>query len=676
MPTELESIPVILKTAMGVDAWDIELPVTVPVAALLVKLVRAPDFGLREHDDDGNLVPYRLMWEEGSRYLSETETLKTAQVQAHHTLIVTQEARAGGSAAGAPTPADPPEAFAFRPVRRATPQDRPEDVPDYVLDELTRYALYVTDQVLNGVRLYARQFADVEVGGVLVGRHYQRGELTVVSVSNFVPLPSGDSSATHFVFDEQAIRTLHSQLKGADGYVVGWFHSHVRIGDPFMSVFDLRLHQDHFKQPWFVSCVVGGGEWAMPVGFWRMEGSKLLEIGEYFVRMTATTPLAEQSRRFFRACDAEERPLSKLLKRLDTLGHHLGLADESPVLAAFRKGIANSASAPLRSRAVEPLAALFDLATALSADLPVAEVRGFSDRLRHVDLLDDAIQLALKAREIPPRIAVRGDRCHAIHPGRSEIYQFNFVDNVFWPITLQGAPRLVDLAYSDDGMLYVLAQEGSLYCFPEESYLSPLLNPATGEVRTLVGRLILIPDLEPAPQAVCPCGEQIFLHCGPRVYRLHLNKSDPRNNPGIEPLPVDLSGWHSTVLLPLDGQLNILAVDDGTIARLDDSGRVLTRAPLPTHWRSWRLVDASAVSCGLFALFNNDGGQLTLLDVESLELIVHYIQDTPAQYADELTALAVDALGRCFLRKGRTICLLSASGAMPCNWYHYQASFE
>jgi hypothetical protein len=92
---ELESIPVVLKTAMGTQEWELNVPLDVPVMRLIIKFVREPDLGFRERDDNGNLIPYRLMHQEANRYLAESETLRKAGVQANHTLVLMHEARAG-----------------------------------------------------------------------------------------------------------------------------------------------------------------------------------------------------------------------------------------------------------------------------------------------------------------------------------------------------------------------------------------------------------------------------------------------------------------------------------------------------------------------------------------------------------------------------------------------------
>lgn len=98
MPNEsLERIHVVIATTMGTGQWDAELPIDVPVQALISRLIDSPSLPFRRQNEAGVTIPYRLMWKEGDRYLVESETLREAGVQAGHTLVMAQEARAGTS---------------------------------------------------------------------------------------------------------------------------------------------------------------------------------------------------------------------------------------------------------------------------------------------------------------------------------------------------------------------------------------------------------------------------------------------------------------------------------------------------------------------------------------------------------------------------------------------------
>ena len=90
-----KTIKLILANQMLNQEWDIEPPVDVSVAALIRKFVSTPSLGIPETDEAGNRIPWRLMWDQGNRYLAEHETLAAAGVQEGNMLMMAYEPRAG-----------------------------------------------------------------------------------------------------------------------------------------------------------------------------------------------------------------------------------------------------------------------------------------------------------------------------------------------------------------------------------------------------------------------------------------------------------------------------------------------------------------------------------------------------------------------------------------------------
>jgi proteasome lid subunit RPN8/RPN11 len=255
--------------------------------------------------------------------------------------------------------------FDLQPQKRSLPQAEPADFPAYVLDEATDFTLYITDLALIKMREYICQDPDKEIGGVLLGQHFKRGERTVVVVNEPLALPSHSTSRLHFAFDAHALLTLHHLApRTADKYLVGWFHSHVRIGDPFMSPPDIELHRDHFREPWYVSCVVSNGEWTLPVGFWRMLGNQLLPINEHYVHMTPAVSLAEQTRRYFRSCITDERPQDQLRSRIAAILPSIGIDGSTPLSAIVGK-TAEATKSLIGKHSLSTLSLLTVLATAM-----------------------------------------------------------------------------------------------------------------------------------------------------------------------------------------------------------------------------------------------------------------------------------------------------------------------
>lgn len=94
-PEERKFRKIKLTSTMGNDTWEVDAPATVEVHRLISKFVKTAAFGFKPTDDSGNMIPYRLMWTERNRYLSESETLLQAGVPDGDTLAMTHEARAG-----------------------------------------------------------------------------------------------------------------------------------------------------------------------------------------------------------------------------------------------------------------------------------------------------------------------------------------------------------------------------------------------------------------------------------------------------------------------------------------------------------------------------------------------------------------------------------------------------
>jgi len=94
--SDLAAVWAILTSTLSIQEWEVVLPIDVPVQALLAKFLRTPELGFRARDDNGYLIPWRLLWREGNRFLNEAETLRGAGFEARNTLVLTTQARAVG----------------------------------------------------------------------------------------------------------------------------------------------------------------------------------------------------------------------------------------------------------------------------------------------------------------------------------------------------------------------------------------------------------------------------------------------------------------------------------------------------------------------------------------------------------------------------------------------------
>ena len=553
----------------------------------------------------------------------------------------------------------------------------PTEFPSFVLDEPSRFSLYVVDQVLAGLRTCARECPDKEVGGVLLGQHFRHGGRDVVVVSDYLPLHSRDTSAMHYVFDDSALLALHAHLAGTGGRVVGWFHSHIRLGDPFMSLpYDVPLHRAHFREPWQVSCVVAMGEWAMPIGCYRMDGEQLLEIGEYYVRMTYAKTAGEQCRRFFRACDAEERSLSNLIVTAKPILQDLGLDPDGPLGSALCAATKEEKKRADRSKVARPLMALIRLAADMAADPAVmGEIQPLQQALDFIRFLDDGLLMVIKTDSLQDRVAISGNKCCTLTRGQHTICFGDFAANVYIPLAFPPAYRFADVACGADDRFWLLASAGQLY---------RMHDPASLEADRVVagqtmGEGISLPQLDSEAVELAMRTTKVWVRTHHRVvqYEIAWDKDlEACKATCLTSVPLPCG---KCVLLPDErhGGMTLLGVVDEHLIRWDSSGRQLERTALPRHWNSWSLAGACVTKVGVLALLDDHAsGQLARFGADSLRLIAHYVQDCPKQERQRLYSVCSDAMRRGYVRKGNALWLLEETGVASSEWYHHRLPRE
>lgn len=554
-----------------------------------------------------------------------------------------------------------------RPSRKKEPMADASEIPPAIFDHQARFSLCITDRVLIGVREHARNDSTREVGGVLLGKHYTAPEKTAVMVTNFYPLPSNSRSAAHFSFDEVSQKALLGRPSRPDEGIVGWFHSHVRIGDPFMSGSDVKLHGDHFKKPWHVSLVVGGGEWSMPVGFWRMEGESLIQIQEHFVWMTPAVPPGEQSRRFLRACE-EERPFAGLGKTLKMISEDLGLSAGTQLRKVLDDRLQEEAAREQSYYTLEPLEVILGLSEEIGSSTSlVEEVRDFRQQLRSLRFLEDEVHVAIKTAAIGSRSTIYGDHAITLNPGTAELFACDFVLNRYYRITLKPSLSLLDLCCGESGTLWVLASPNTLMWLPVATETLRLANdtPKVG--------IISLPEFDSEPVELAVGGSHVWLRTSARTYRLAVHFEEALS---VYELTVEADtglGTANSVLVTTGDRSDgtILGAADDRISVWAAGGQLVASSSLPNSLRDFKLMQCCFTSAGLLALFDNGAlRHLVLFEPETLKLVALYLQDRPRDGRERLRSVCADGLGRGFIRTDDAIYLLGATGAPPSRWYH------
>jgi proteasome lid subunit RPN8/RPN11 len=553
--------------------------------------------------------------------------------------------------------------FALAPRRREGPQATPADIPEFALDEEATYALYIEDHVLNGVRQHVQRTVDRESGGILLGRHFQRAARTLVHITSYAALPSGNVGALHFDFDQKAILAIHSRAKDKAEYPVGWFHSHPKLGDPFMSQYDLELHRQHFRLPWHVSCVVAVGEWSTPVGFWRMDGDRLLAIGEHYIHMTHVEPLGEQSRRLLRACDAEERPVHTLLRRLRSMLPELGVSDDGPLATALASAPDAGKTNRRRSEVFEPLAALMGLAELIADDSSASDdVQRLRENLKHTRFEEDSLTTVIRADVMQERMAICGDTAISVVLGTADLVVFDFVANEYGRVHTDLQSTFVDAAFAPNRNLIVLQSSGGLFRMAK-----PRLHELQGDSSEAdsIGYEMPLDLVDAEARELCLSEDALWVRSSRRLYRLA-----PSDSAFVVREDTELPS-PTCVLIKgaVDANVVVLDCEDGTLSGWNAAGARVLSHVLPAHFRSWKLSAACRTAIGTYALFDDGkAGQLLLLRNETLEVATQYLRPAPGK-RQPFRCLCADDSGRVFVSKGNAVSLLVETGSPSKDWY-------
>jgi proteasome lid subunit RPN8/RPN11 len=572
--------------------------------------------------------------------------------------------------------------FELIPRKRHLPQESPGDFPEFVLDDSGQFALYVADLVIVGMRQYVSSNPDCELGGFLLGRHYERDGRYVVEVSGYQPLPSQNSGAAHFEFDEHALRAFWARRpKSGSEYMVGWFHSHPRLGDPFMSTLDLNVHQHYCKKPWYVSCVLGAGEWALPIGFWRMAEDRLLAINEYHVRMTPAVPMGEQSRRFLRASVGDERALDVLLRGLRQLLLDVGYVGNErflQVLDGFgevEKSARTGASGPAA------VAGFLSLIARVADDKRLADwLAPLCERLQRVRFQDDTGHLCIYADSVRSQITVDDGYCASWDPGRGGLIMACFTSNSFWGVDVSEIGHIVSAEFGPDDCLWVLGDANLLVRVTMTTIGLPSLREGPGvQEPTRVMRFVFDSLKSPVRQ-ISFCDQALWVITDSELHEFRSITGsiiDVEDIVSVNRYPTHGSGTTVLVRDRLNRPASVLVLDEGVLTYTALATDRSVSAKVPEDWKSWRLRQAVRSTLGLYVLLDDDAaGQLLVLDIETLELKIQFVQHRVDGQRNPLTALSVDDLQRVFVKRGNIVFLVGESGPPETSWYHQRTTLQ
>ncbi len=143
--------------------------------------------------------------------------------------------------------------------------------------------VFVTQRAYVRICAHAGSNLEKEVGGWLVGkwRQDQRTGENFIVVETALPARHTQQGSAFLTFTQDSQVALHEMLQDdyPDKELVGWFHTHPRMG-VFLSEMDVWLHRNFFPEPWQVALVIE--PYSTTGGFFIRQSNGRLDSRRYF----------------------------------------------------------------------------------------------------------------------------------------------------------------------------------------------------------------------------------------------------------------------------------------------------------------------------------------------------------------------------------------------------------
>ncbi|MFD8301599.1 Mov34/MPN/PAD-1 family protein [Streptomyces sp. NPDC059690] len=546
------------------------------------------------------------------------------------------------------------EDFSISPVPRISLKDTPASITELPLGA-DGFRLEVADHVLAGMRSHAALDTQQECGGVLLGRHYCSDDRYVVLVTDSLAVPTESRSQVHFDFDATSMDAIFARLgDGSAEYVVGWYHSHV-AGAPFMSGIDRRTHRRHFAEPWYISCVVGAGEWGVPVSFWRWADDQLRAVDDYCVTARAVPPhtVLENHRRYLRACGMPEDSAETSALRALSVFPALGIDPRGPLGQALLPPKEPSGGRRWVLGSGSDLQLIVGLASAAAGEpSAAAELALLRERLLMTRPLRDVLQRTLFDGDFTDLLAVHRDVCCVLDPDEEMVRRYDLARGAGIHVPLGVRPDTP--SFGPEGDLFLTSDEQRLYKLPPtvkqdevgfhyEFHTMPLTG-LDGPCRQLLAaqdELWILTDDRwiryPYPrhiEAISPLGSGRL-----PTADCHFMMEEPVPEPTLSP-----SSASAVFLLTADsGSLGTWRWEAGSWTEQSAS-------KLPVPFRDASVVQACVGGTGIFVLFEDrTGHQLALFERDSLKLLCHFLDQDTSEPVNP-TGMCADRIGRVYVR--------------------------
>jgi proteasome lid subunit RPN8/RPN11/tetratricopeptide (TPR) repeat protein len=117
--------------------------------------------------------------------------------------------------------------------------------------------IYMTRRAADAIERHAQSETARELGGVLLGGHYEGRDGEFVEIEDALPAEGAESHAARITFTHETWARVAEAVDARPDrlQIVGWYHTHPGFGI-FLSHHDLFIHQNFFAEPWQVALVV------------------------------------------------------------------------------------------------------------------------------------------------------------------------------------------------------------------------------------------------------------------------------------------------------------------------------------------------------------------------------------------------------------------------------------
>ncbi len=142
--------------------------------------------------------------------------------------------------------------------------------------------IFLREEILREIVLYAKSNVARELGGVLIGDFYAWKQNLWLDIVGYVKAQNYQNTAASFTFTHDAWSgiTREKEKRFNDKPIVGWQHTHPGYG-VFLSGMDMFIQNNFFNLPYQVALVVDPR--ADTLGFFQWKHRRVTPCGFFYI---------------------------------------------------------------------------------------------------------------------------------------------------------------------------------------------------------------------------------------------------------------------------------------------------------------------------------------------------------------------------------------------------------